>query len=441
MDMQRPHTPHSATRRALLRFAGTTAAVPAAVLAACGVGTPGAPAQTGALQGAFSVNYLSFFAGDDPQTISLPYVTQQFVAKYPQAKVEHTTSNGSSAANVMEKYLSLLAAGTPPDVAAVNPMYIEPLWGKSALADLTPFVKRDSKSFQPDDFNEATLLRAVRGGKWHCLPLQMGLYFLFYNQTALSQAGVAKPDVSWTWDKLLESARAIRQRDTNSLGMTQPPYELPLRDNGGDVLTADEKKCLLDQPAAVEAIQWAGDLRQKHHAVPEPAEMSGQAARALFDSGRFAFHLGDPGFLSGTIRGKLSFPWDIAMPPKGKVAQVDTVKGPSFVMSADSKNKDAAWAWLSHYDGPEMQRYVATNGKIVSARKSALKAFTDAETGYTSAVILQAAAIAKPMPYVARFDDMDKEISTGLNAVYGGQKTAKDAMADVVQKVNLILAS
>jgi multiple sugar transport system substrate-binding protein len=331
------------------------------------------------------------------------------------------------------------SAGTPADVAAVNPQFIEPLRARGSLADLTPFVKRDSKSFQPEDFSEPTLVRAIREGKWTALPLQMGLWFLFYNATALSAAGVAKPDATWTWDKVMESARTIRQRDPNSLGMTMPPYELPVRCNGGDVLSPDEKRCILDQPAALEAIQWLGDLRQRQRVVPDPTEMGGLAARALFDGGRFAFHVGDPGFLSGTIRAKLAFNWDIAIVPKGRAAHVSTVKGPSLVMSSESKQKEAAWAWLAHYNGAEMQKYVATNGKIVSARKSALKAFVDLPEGYTKQVIQETAKIAKPMPYVARYDEMDKEISAGLNTVYAGQRTAKEAMAEVVQKVNALL--
>jgi ABC-type glycerol-3-phosphate transport system substrate-binding protein len=126
--------------------------------------------------------------------------------------------------------------------------------------------------------------------------------------------------------------------------------------------------------------------------------------------------------------------------PKGKAAQVSTVKGPSLVMSQASKQPDAAWAWLAHYDGPEMQVYVATFGKIVSSRKAALRAFVEQEKGYTSQVIEQSSRIAKPLPYVARYDEIDKEISTGLNAVLDGTRTARDAMADVVQKVNVLLS-
>ena len=423
------------SRRSVLLAAAAPAAVTA--LAAC-IAPGGSGATTGPSSAPFTLSYLYFFGPDDPQTISLPFVIEQFQKKYPKAAFEQSSTNGTTS-NVMEKYVSMISAGTAPDVAAVNPQFIEPLRAKGALADLTPYVKRDSKSFQPEDFNEPTLVRAIRNGKWTALPLQMGLWFLFYNTTALSQAGLGKPDATWTWDKLMEAARTVRGRDANNLGMTQPPYELPVRDNGGDILSPDEKKCILDQPPALEAIQWMGDLRQRQRVVPDPSETGGQAVRALFDSGRYAFHIGDPGFLSGTLRAKLAFSWDIAIVPKGKVAHVDTVKGPSLVMSADGKQKDASWAWLSHYDGAEMQRYVATNGKIVSARKSALKAFVELPEGYTKQTIQEAANIAKPMPYVARYDEMDKEISAGLNTVYDGKRTAKEATADIVQKVSALL--
>ena len=157
---------------------------------------------------------------------------QQFQQRHPNVTVEQTSTSGTSS-NVMEKYLTLISAGTPPDVAAVNPQFIEPLWSKGALADLTAYVKRDARTFQPEDFNEATLLRAIRDGKWHALPLQMGLWFLFYNAGSLGAAGVPRPDATWTWNRLLEAAVTVRQRDPNSLGTTMPPYELPVRGNGG----------------------------------------------------------------------------------------------------------------------------------------------------------------------------------------------------------------
>ena len=109
--------------------------------AACSAPRGGTQAGSGADGGGrtatpATISYLSFFGPDDPQTISFPHVLQQFQQRHPNVTVEQTSTSGTSS-NVMEKYLTLISAGTPPDVAAVNPQFIEPLWSKGALADLT----------------------------------------------------------------------------------------------------------------------------------------------------------------------------------------------------------------------------------------------------------------------------------------------------------------
>ncbi|HEV2121327.1 MAG TPA: hypothetical protein VGW38_00940, partial [Chloroflexota bacterium] len=187
--------------------------------------------------------------------------------------------------------------------------------------------------------------------------------------------------------------------------------------------------------------QWIADLRLKHRVWPMPDEVKGQNARKLFASGRYVYHIGDPGFLSNVQHDKPGFSWDIYLPPKGKKDRVTTVKGPSLVIAQDSKHKDAAWAWLGDYTGIEMQRFVALEGKIVSARKSALEAFVAVDEGFNKKMLLEIAAIAKPMPYVAQYDEMSDEIQTGLNAVYNGEQSARTAMPEVARKVNLLLKS
>lgn len=419
----------------------------AGALSACRAGTRsgagGAPAGQGAVPGGVpnrpvSLTYLNWFGPNDPQAAVLfPYALAVFRERYPQVNVESVVVSGS----IMEKFLALAAAGTVPDVVALNPQFVEPLRARGALADLTPYVKRDAATFQPDDFAEATLLRAIRDGRWCAIPLQMGLWFVLYNVSIFDATGVGKPDGSWTWEQLREALWLVKGRDPNVVGMSMPPYELPVRGNGGDILSPDEKRCVLDQPAAVEAIQWNADLRLKHRVVPGPEETGGQTSRQLFDTGRLALHIGDPGFLSQTQRTPLSFRWDIATVPRGRVRHVSTVKGPSLALAAESKEKDTAWAWLAHYTSVPMQRYVAVEGKIVSARKSALRAFVELDEGYNKQALLETAAIAMPMPYIARYDEMDKEIQAGLSAVYSGAQTARAAMAEVARKVNEILAS
>ena len=428
-----------ATRRAVLGAGGTLGGVGVAgALGACGVGQESSgPAPGGVPSKPISLTHLN--QGSGAAGTFFDYAVAEFRKKYANVNVEYIP-NGATG-TVMEKFLSLSAAGTTPDVVVLNPPFVEPLRARGSLADLTPYVKRDAKTYQPEDFVESTLTRAVRNGKWHAIPDNLGLWMMIYNTTAFQQVGAGTPDATWTWDRLVDVIRQTMARDANVLGMIMPPYELPLRGNGGDILSNDEKQCILDQPAAVEAIQWEGDLRQRHRVVPGTAEMGGLAARALFDSGRIVVNWADPGFLNTTVRQKMNFSWDIATIPRGKAAHVSTVKGPSLSLSTDGKERDTAWAWLGHYTGPEMQKYRAVESVSPTARKSGLKAYLDSVQGFTKQVYVDVAAITRTMPYIAKYDEMDKEIQAGLDAVYDGKQSAKVAMAEVTRKVNAILAT
>jgi multiple sugar transport system substrate-binding protein len=438
------------TRRAVLAVGAWAAA--GTVLGACRAAEPAAPVPGGVPNKPIKLTHLNQGAGAAPAFFD--YAVGIFQKQYPNVSVEYIPNAANT--TVMEKFLALSAAGTTPDVVQLNPPYVEPLRARGALADLTPYVKRDAKTFQPEDFQESTLARAVRPcanpltpsapasrvlGCWHAIPDNLGLWMLIYNTTAFQSVGAGTPDATWTWDKLVDAIKRVMARDSNVIGMSMPPYELPLRGNGGDILSKDEKQCILDKPEAVEAIQWMGDLRQRQRVVPGPAEMGGQAARALFDTGKIVAHWADPGFLNTTVRQKVNFSWDIATIPRGKAAHVSTVKGPSFSLSTEGKERDTAWAWLGHFAGPEIQKYRAVEQVSPTARKSGLKAYLDSVQGFTKQVYVDVAKICLTMPYIAKYDEMDKEISAGLDAVNNGEQPARTAMAEVTRKVNAILAT
>jgi hypothetical protein len=141
------------------------------------------------------------------------------------------------------------------------------------------------------------------------------------------------------------------------------------------------------------------------------------------------------------VRQKVNFSWDIATIPKGKAAHLSTVKGPSYSLATEGKERDTAWAWLGHYTGPEIQKYRAVEAVSPTARRSGLKAYLDSVQGFSKQVFVDVAAICRSMPYVAKYDEIDKEITAGLDSVYAGQQPARAAMAEVTRKVNSILAT
>ena len=104
----------------------------------------------------------------------------------------------------------------------------------------------------------------------------------------------------------------------DSVAWETPPSWLPwVWSNGGDMLDADGKTCLLDKPEAVEAFTWIQDRAVKDKVIPSPAELTEMNANDMFTSGRLATSFGPRGSL-GAFRNIKAFTFDAAPLIKAK---------------------------------------------------------------------------------------------------------------------------
>jgi ABC-type glycerol-3-phosphate transport system substrate-binding protein len=55
--------------------------------------------------------------------------------------------------------------------------------------------------------------------------------------------------------------------------------------NGGEVLSADLKRCLMNTPQAIGGLKFYIDLSLVHHVAPTPAQSMGQDLDDLFGKG------------------------------------------------------------------------------------------------------------------------------------------------------------
>lgn len=241
------------TRRAVLASIGALAATPAAGLAACGQANsaaqgsaPKASDLTGTLQHVYWAN---------PVELPLQYAMDTFVKRVPGAKIDLVLIPN---AQVQEKLILLVAAGTPPDSAQINPRQLTPLIDKGILMDVSRYAKRDAKEFLQDDFFPAALERLTKNGKLYGAPNQMGIFVLLYNQDALAGGGEKLPDDSWTWETLAQVAQRLTTGDGDARrwGTTAPSWEILVWAYGGEILDKTEKICLLNDPKAQAGLQW-----------------------------------------------------------------------------------------------------------------------------------------------------------------------------------------
>lgn len=425
------------TRRCVL---GTAAALPAALLAACGWlsqrGPPGASAGPG---GTMAGTVQHVFWGGAVET-DLQFALDGFPQRVPAGKVELVAIPN---AQVLEKLQLLVAAGTPPDTAQINPRVITPLIGKGILADVTRYAKRDGKEFRQEDFFPSALERLVKGGKLYGAPVQMGNFVLIHNQDLFAAAGERLPDQSWTWDTLAAAAKRLTagEGDTRRFGLASVPWEILVWAYGGEILDRMEKVCLLTSPQAQAGLQWIQDLRHKLQAMPLPGDVRGITNQQLFLAGRLAMNVVIPGFVNDIEKGNAAFRWDLAFVPTGPARRVTIVQGPSGACIAQSQHLDLAWEWLKWWTGVEVRQIAAREQRAIGARKSGAAEYLKLPSPPANrGALVDSAQFARNQPFIAQYDEMSTIINAEWNAaLVNNTRSIKEATDSAKRQIDALL--
>ena len=253
----------------------------------------------------------------------------EFQKRQPKITVEM-----EAPAQFLPALLAQIAGGDAVDVAYTAIGNFRGLAKQGGLVALDPFVARDVKRAT------TTSTRSVGQAQRDVLrlPLRRRHVGPGLQQGAVDQAQLKYPDDTWTWDTYMTNAArlTVDQGGRRSGESGFDPAQIAqygsapaLREhwwywvwsNGGEVLSADRKRAVIDSASALETIQWIADLGTRRVVMPTPAYP--EADPAVVD--------GDAGFSAGRvamaphgrwrvpeIRRLAKFGWDVAPMPKGK---------------------------------------------------------------------------------------------------------------------------
>ena len=184
-----------------------------------------------------------------------------------------------------------LGQSPPPDVVIFSSGYeFAAALEKDLLAPLDD-VARGERGFRADDYFPGTLEAVSDQGKLYALPLAATPMVLQYDKRLFDAAGLGPPDATWNWSTLLNAAKQMTNPDAEG----GPQYGLNTMNgnwlaaliwqNGGEFATKDGRRCLLADPAAIEAIKFYSDLMHVHKVasgMPKPGPGSREMiARAI----------------------------------------------------------------------------------------------------------------------------------------------------------------
>jgi hypothetical protein len=121
----------------------------------------------------------------------------------------------------VEKLTVEIAAGTGPDIFSLMlwpnaplPTY---LWAKNGLLlDLTPYLERERRELQVDEWYPFVLDRCRFAGRVVGLPYAWTIFgTLVYHTELFENEGLAFPNESWTWDDLANTSRKLLKLDSD----------------------------------------------------------------------------------------------------------------------------------------------------------------------------------------------------------------------------------
>ncbi len=283
----------------------------------------------------------------------------------------------------MERLLTQIAGGTPPDIFMVygHGDFME-LCKKGVLEDLTQFCKKYNLDL--DDFWHGSEIWIEYEGKVYGLPEVISPDVLFYNKKLFKEADIPFPSEEWKWDDLLQAAKNLTQKDkTGSYRRFGLMYDnwwgILIWQNGGEIFDSGGN-CVINSPEAKEAIRFYYDLIFTHHVIPSGAEMSSlgsgtAAAGTQFGSSSDLFAMGKVAmfhterFRTIIFRKYRDLDWGIAPSPKGK-NRVTFMGMHNNVIPAAGKHKEAAFKFLMSLISKESQILVSNYGEAVPSRKS-----------------------------------------------------------------------
>ncbi len=345
-------------------------------------------------------------------------------------------------------------AADAPDLAMAEVDWIHAWVKQGWIRDLMPLVASTGGKAFLDNYFPILIQQATVDGKLYGLPRHAGGYLLYYNSDLFKEAGLDPAKPPRTWDELLAYARKLTKKDaagnTVQWGIAIHGMNVPsvvsrfvnwMYANGADILTPDNKRGLLDQPKAIEALKFWSELYTKEKVVPPGAVQVGPAqGRTLFAQKKVAMLQGiiwgvsqtlaeNPGMANSLL--VAPFPKQVPNAPSNFQVVYDTI-------SAQSTHAEQAWKLLQWFARPENQVGLYKASRYSPSRKDVFR-LPEIQSDPAARVLAVVDENLKPEPAIPQWAEINRIIGDAMQEALNGTKTPEIAFRDANARVNQVL--
>jgi len=389
----------------------------------------------------------------DAELDALGKLTEAYQKTHPNIEVEWINIVGGGNYG-RDKLQTMIAGGDAPDLMMLNTGQFEQLATRGALKPLNDFI--DAEKFDLSIYWPQAIEGITYQGKMYGLPRDMSNVILYYNKDLFDKAGVAYPTDAWTWDDLAVAAKKLTVDANNDGKPEQWGFAVNnivwvwagfVWGNGGDVLSADRKTCLLEDPKTIEALNFYYGLLTKEHVSPPPGALPEQGwAGDWMTTQSVAMGLFGPWWRPSLVTMEKPFKWDVAYPPKapttGKRGSV--VYTDMWGMSPSSKVPNETWDFMKYITSEEGQKLWT---ELIGARSiSPVKVVAQSDAwlhygGSTGEIILDSLSFSQVPPVnFGNANEVETIWDQELGLVVAGQETVEEAVRKICQQIAPVLA-
>jgi multiple sugar transport system substrate-binding protein len=381
---------------------------------------------------------ITYGVWDKNQVDAIQENIDSFNEEYPNIDV---TVNVTPYSEYWTKLQTQASSKTLPDLFWMNGpnigLYasndqIEPITGAVDAGDI------DSANY-PESLVDLYTIDDVQYG----VPKDLDTIGIWANKSLFEKAGVALPEGDWTWDEFQKTAADISAAISAdgeygaAGGMDgQTTYYNTIFQAGGTVIDGDTSG--YDTPEAQAGIQFWTDLIESGGS-PSIQQLTDTTADQWFTSGKLAMYWGGSWFRSALTDTALADDVTVLPLPTGK-EQATVIHGVSNVVSAASKNKQAAQALQVFLASKDAQQAQGDAGAVIPAFADTQSAFTSSMPDANLQVFLDAIDYSKPLP-VSNNSAVWNALETDLlPQAFSGDQPVADITGTLAEKMDAALA-